>query len=401
MNIGIKIYRKEKGAAIIRIIKHFSVFILLLFFADNGMACRYTVREIGFADFGKDSYQLILFKDGTISETDIKLFENISSAALLNTNITGKVIDIKKEKSSPFLKYYHRPDKGQWPDLIFVSPAEKVKVLRLYRQEDFTQSIWALLETIVTSPARDRLREHIVASYGVIYFIEGSRADENSVAERTIKQAVERTEQIMTSLPKPVNKPPRVIRIKADDRESEDILLWSLGWEGNESKKPAVAIMYGRGRRMGPMLEGDFIREEVITNMLRFVGEDCECGLDRTWMLGTMIPLRWDSDLKSNVLSEYGFDADNPLVVSEMIQILSVAPARTNRSVDTGILYGYTENILKLSNPANKSGTTEPEMTDEGFFSGTVKSFTFSLIGIVLITIAGGFVIFRSRKTNT
>ena len=221
------------------------------------------------------------------------------------------------------------------------------------------------------------------------------------MAERTIKQAVERTEQIMTSLPKPVNKPPRVIRIKADDRESEDILLWSLGWEGNESKKPAVAIMYGRGRRMGPMLEGDFIREEVITNMLRFVGEDCECGLDRTWMLGTMIPLRWDSDLKSNVLSEYGFDADNPLVVSEMIQILSVAPARTNRSVDTGILYGYTENILKLSNPANKSGTTEPEMTDEGFFSGTVKSFTFSLIGIVLITIAGGFVIFRSRKTNT
>jgi len=374
---------------------------MLLFYAyDNGIACRYTVREIGFADYGKDLYQLILFKDGTISETDIKLFENICSAALLNTNICGKVIDIKKEKSSPFLKYYKSPEKGHWPDLIFVSPAEKVKILSWDRKENFTQSIWALLETIVTSPARELLREDIVESYAVIYFIESGHPDEDRTAERIIKQAVERTGQIMMSLPKPVDKPPRVIRINTEEKGNEDILLWSLGWKGDESKKPAVAIMYGRGRRMGPMLDGDFIREEVITNMLRFVGEDCECGLDRTWMLGTMIPWRWDSKLKAAVHSEYGFDADNPLVVSEMIQILSVAPERINRSVDTGILYGYTENMLKISNPAIQSSPVEAEKTDDGSFSVAIRALILSLLGIVIITIFGGFVILRSRKEN-
>jgi hypothetical protein len=343
---------------------------------------------------------LILFKDGTISQTNIKLFENISRAALLNTNITAKIIDIKKDKSFPFLKYYHHPEKGQWPDMIFVSPEEKVKVLRFNQKEDFIQSLWVLLEKIVSSPAREFLRKNIVDSYAVIYFIEGSKPDKNRAAEKTIERAVDRTEQIMSSLPKPVNKPPRVIKIKADETETEDILLWSLGWEGDENKKPAAAILYGRGRRMGPMLDGDFIKEDLITNMLRFVGEDCECGLDRTWMLGTMIPLRWDSELKSNVLNEHGFDADNPMVVSEMVQILSVAPAKTNRSVDTGILYGYTENSLKISNPDNPNGKTEVEEKEDQFFSGILRSLSLSLIGIVVISIVGGYVILRLRKKN-
>jgi hypothetical protein len=117
-------------------------------------------------------------------------------------------------------------------------------------------------------------------------------------------------------------------------------------------------------------------------------------------MLGTMIPLRWDSELKSRVLSEYGFDADNPMVVSEMSQILSVAPAKTNRSVDTGILYGYTENILKISNPDNPGGKPEVEEKDDQSCSGILRSLMLSLIGIVIISIVGGYVILRSRKKN-
>ena len=90
----------------------------------------------------------------------------------------------------------------------------------------------------------------------------------------------------------------------------------------------------------------------------------------------------------------------SPLPFSEMIKILSVAPERTNRSVDSGILYGYTENIMKISKPANQSAQAEPERTDNGSLSGTLRSLIFSLIGIVIITFFGGFVILRSRKRN-
>jgi hypothetical protein len=81
-----------------------------------------------------------------------------------------------------------------------------------------------------------------------------------------------------------------------------------------------------------------------------------------------------------------------------MVQILSVAPVRTNRSVDTGILYGYTENILKISNPDNQGGKPEVEEKDDQFFSGILRSLMLSLIGIIVISIVGGYVILRSRK---
>ena len=158
----------------------------------------------------------------------------------------------------------------------------------------------------------------------------------------------------MGGLPHPVHTPPHVITIKSNETEKESVLLWSLGWEKKDAEHPAIAMMYGRARRMGPILTGNMIKQDVIENMMRFIGEDCECGLDRSWMLGTMLPLRWDSKLKAAVFKEHGFDADNPLIISEMSQILSIAPERVNNSIDTDILYGYSESVLIITESAKE-----------------------------------------------
>lgn len=376
----------------------FTLFLLLL--ADLALACRFTVREIGFADFGKDSYQFVLFKDARISDADAKLFQTISYAALLDANITVEVIDVQKDPSSPLLDYYKKSDDGILPNAILVSPEGRVKTIMLDDAEDFTQTIWDILERLVISPARDELKELVVSSFGVIYFIEGNKQDENRRMRLIVEEAIEEIKLVMNTLPKPVKNPPVILTIKANEKVHEDILLWSLGKEGVENEAPAVALIYGRGRRMGPMLTGDNIRKDVIRNMLRFIGEDCECGLDRSWMLGTMVPLRWDSKLQAAVFEQYGFDADNPMIVSEMSQILSVAPQRVNNSIDTDLLYGYSESLLVISDSVIQNNDEPLSLDDDDLSEETNNTLSFLLLGILGVLMIGVIVFVKAKRRN-
>ncbi len=376
----------------------FTLFLLLL--SDMGMACRFTVREIGFADFGMDSYQFVLFKDNRISDADAKLFETISYAALLDANITTEVIDVKQDSSSELLAYYIKSSDGKLPNAILVSPEGRAKSFTLDEDEDFTQAIWSTLEKIVISSARDELNENIIKSFGVIYFIEGSNVAQNKRMRNIVEEAVEEIKLVMMSLPKPVKTPPVILTIKAEEIANEDVLLWSLGWEEADNALPAVALIYGRGRRMGPMLKGKNIKKDVIRNMLRFIGEDCECGLDRSWMLGTMIPMRWDSKLQAAVFEQYGFDADNPMIISEMSQILSVAPQRVNNSIDTDLLYGYSESLLIISDSAVQK-IEEPHLDEADRSSeGIQKTLGIIMTGMLIILIIGVALFMRTRRRN-
>lgn len=362
------------------------------------MACRFTVREIGFADFGKDSYQFVLFKDSRISDADAKLFQTISYAALLDANISVEVIDVLEDKTDSLLVYYIKSSEGKLPNAILVSPEGRAKSFTLDDDEDFTQTIWSTLERIVLSSARDEMKERIIKSFGVIYFIEGSNAAENNRMRNIVEEAVEEIKLVMMSLPKPVKTPPIILTIKAEEISNEDVLLWSLGWEEADHTLPAVALIYGRGRRMGPMLKGANIKKDVIRNMLRFIGEDCECGLDRSWMLGTMVPMRWDSRLQAAVFEQYGFDADNPMIISEMSQILSVAPQRVNNSIDTDLLYGYSESLLIISDSA-KQQEVDPILDEvEGSSDGIQKMMKFLLLGFLFIIIIGVILFIRAKR---
>jgi hypothetical protein len=149
---------------------------------------------------------------------------------------------------------------------------------------------------------------------------------------------------------------------------------------------------------MGPLLKDEKIKLEVVRNMLRFIGEDCECGLDRSWMLGTMIPLRWNSKLKAGVLKQYGFDAENPLVISEMSQILSIAPQRVNNSINTDLLYGYSENVLAITDSIKR---IEPEsvITDSSS-DGVLNTLIITLLSLLVIIIAGGIIFVRFKNRN-
>ena len=131
--------------------------------------------------------------------------------------------------------------------------------------------------------------------------------------------------------------------ISQDKIHEEKILLMSLGIKAEKVVEPAIAIIYGRGRIIGPVLQGEQITQKRLFNLLTIVGADCECGLDQSWILGRMIPLRWESSVQSELVQFLGFDVENPLVKSEMSQILSVKPTPDNQ------LDPMAENLLGYS----------------------------------------------------
>jgi len=378
----------------------FRITILFLFMHTLVFACRYTVREIGFADYGADSYHFYLFKDNRISDKDATDFKKISYAALLDANVSAQIVDVDGTDSLAVMKYYKANNSSKLPSAVLVSPEGRTKLFYFSdEKEGFKESVWSALEEIVTSPAREELLQKIVKSYGVVYFIEGKDKAQTTRARKNVEGAIDKIKLIMADLPKPVDHPPELIMVKKNDIQNESILLWSLGWKEADKNEPAVAVIYGRGRRMGPLLKGEQITENVVENMMRFVGADCECGLDRTWMLGTMVPLRWGSQRQREIVHQYGFDADNPMVVSEMSQILSVSPARVNKSQDSGNLYGYSEGVLKLSNSVS---TEEQSTVNSEHTLFNLKRALFLIIFIFLmIFIAGGIIFIRAQRRNS
>ena len=116
---------------------------------------------------------------------------------------------------------------------------------------------------------------------------------------------------------------------------------------------------------MGPLLTGQQITKETMLNLLAVIGASCECGLDRSWMQGLMIPLVWGEERQSAVLKLSGFDAESPMVKAEISRILAMGqgagrggPGSRGREED-GFL-GYSEEVVEFE---SDSGREEPAPT--------------------------------------
>jgi hypothetical protein len=153
-----------------------AAFLFVLTF--SSFACRFTVREIGFADFGKDQYRFVLFKDSSIPEKDVKSFLSTAKAAMLDANIIIQVVDVENDTSS-LLKYYKEYEGDGKPNIMLISPEKRAKAFFIDKSENFSLALWDIIENILISPARKELTDHIIKSYCVIYFVEGTNEEEN------------------------------------------------------------------------------------------------------------------------------------------------------------------------------------------------------------------------------
>ncbi|MCK4700312.1 MAG: hypothetical protein KAT38_08255, partial [Bacteroidales bacterium] len=187
----------------------------------------------------------------------------------------------------------------------------------------------------------------------------------------------------------------------------ENILIWSLGFDRAIIKSPEIAILYGRGRLMGPVLKNEQITKSNIFNLLSIVYADCECGLDRRWKLGTMIPLRWETKVQNELVKQLDFDVEDPMIRSEMSQILSVDISTTTRKKELSNpldynLFGYHEEPGESVEDTNSQQLSSSQIQDLYSSSKTrpfikIVLFSTGILVLIIITISI-FILLKAKK---
>lgn len=330
-------------------------FWLLMASMDVSWACRYSVRDTGFVDFGHSSWRLEL---SAISSFPTQIQDSLSRA-------------VKQVSSDCTLEFQSKVEAapGAAPVLLLLDgEGRSLKVASGDELPHDDASALHLVESVFQSPMREQILAEALRAYAVVLLVEGSDTAANERARDAVKSAIANVTRLMPGMPKPVKVPPQLVALPLTVQMRESVLLWSLGWDPQPTTDPRVAIVYGRGRRLGTSLEGPLITQTVLRERLVLVGQDCECDLDRAWLRGPLMAARWDRGMQDAAAKSLGFDPENPLIRAEVSRIVERGPqpGQRRKTAGTSNALGYSEDSVdSLPAPADLVERTEtPSASD-------------------------------------
>jgi hypothetical protein len=367
------------------------------------LACRYNVRDAGFADLESEAYTLYCF---TAPDTPSIIISNLQQAAesvFRESNVRLELVG--RQTQHPALSQLARWGLRELPAAVLRSPDGQTTPLELPApQGPSAPEYRQVLTDLVSSPARERIVRQVAETFGVVLLIEGLEAAENVRARDEAGKAISQVRAQMNSLPKPIAQPPSLVTISQAERVRERMLLWSLGLGPDEPRQARVAVLYGRARWMGPLMKGDEISTANIAALLAIVGADCECNLDLSWTRGTRLPVRWTAELHTQLVKALGFDPDNPEVKAEISRILNrtpIAPAnKSDRKEKQGQLAGR---LAPEAKPARSELAAKPERANaarraESGVKADRRPWLF-LGGVgIAVLLSGGLLLLRSSS---
>ena len=295
-------------------IKPFVTIFLLCFSIAN--ACKYTVREIGYSSLSATTY--ILYYVSTSDKPLVNIKEYYKQA-----NVKVKAFLYQNNLKNELINYIHQ-NKISLPAYILAS--DKRGFIALSK----TQVL-----SVLQSPLALFLQQELSSRYGVVLLLEGENSAQNKISAQIFESICNKLANLLPNMPKVVHKPPIIKIISKKDFEKEKILLWSAGIK-QMPKSPKALVLYGKGRMMGEVLHFEDFEKKGYT-LLSIIGADCECGLDRKWMLGPQILLDWGEHISTFLNKDLGFDVEHPMVLTEMSRILAME--NKNPKAPDGITY--------------------------------------------------------------
>ena len=226
---------------------------------------------------------------------------------------------------------------------------EPLKLLAAGRDEAAARAAWT---EAVHSPVRDRLLAETLGSFAILVHVHGAEEADQARIGALIEKGRAGLEVLEATLPRPIDRPLLVLEVPAAARESERVLLWSLGVDP-AGPGPALAVVYGRGKLAGKVMAGAMATEHELLAQLALVGESCECDTPRDWFGEPRVPLAWTDRQRARAGAELGFDPESPMVKSEVVRILERGPMKDGAPRDpnpTGVeslVLGYREVALE------------------------------------------------------
>ncbi|MDP6538648.1 MAG: hypothetical protein QF903_07355 [Planctomycetota bacterium] len=294
---------------------------LLLVGSIPALFCRFTVRDVAFVDLGDGAYHLYGFVADP-EETDLdERLPSLATAVLFDSNVGASWHDPDGDLPPQAADCLSELQIQQFPVAVLAGPAGDLLEVPLGEEADPGEH----LTTLIDSPVRRHFRDVTVETYCTVLLVSGGDAGADATAREAVEAAFTKLREVWDQMPKDVGRPPELVEVT--EPSEERVLLWSLGIEIERSGAPAVAVLFGRGRRIGPVLEASAITETALFGILHAAGQSCECELDRSWMRGPRIPLRWDAALRTRAAERLGFDPENPRVKAEISALLARGPS--------------------------------------------------------------------------
>ncbi|KAB2661266.1 MAG: hypothetical protein DVB31_12560 [Verrucomicrobia bacterium] len=319
--------------------------------AGIALACRYSIRDTGFVDLGNSPVRLE-FSCGPAFPDAVRAALARAAAAVLPDSNLAFAANTDARPGEPAL-------------LRLVDAAGRtLPVAGATALPRTADDAVRLLESLVDSPMRERLRRETLRAYAVVLLVEGTDGAANERARAAAAAAIASVARLIPGMPKPVDVAPQLVVLGPDRQAGESILLWGLGLDPAPASDPRLAIVYGRGRRLGSALEGPLITETALRERLVLVGQDCECDLDRAWLRGPLVPGRWDRGMQEAAAKALGFDPENPVVRAEVGRIVERGPqaGQRRKTAGTSQALGYSEDSVD----ALPSATDVAEAVESG-----------------------------------
>ena len=337
--------------------------LAVLLLAPPATACRFNVREAGFAELEHLAYRVTAWLP---SGTDQELIEELEASAAglfseSNLDFDSSTAEAASDAAEAF--------EARWGDvsppvLLIASPEHRTMALPLPAPgPGFIDSARSILRRVVSSPARDAILEYCVPALAIVLFFEGEDPEENALCRAAIDGALERLARNQHALEKPAEDPGRLVLVSSDAADTERVLLWSLGMDFSSPRPAQAVILFGKARRMGTVLSGEYLQQDLLVRTMALAGASCECGLDRNWLQGPRIPLRWDRVQRERLAKSLGFDPESPLIKMEISQILNQSGLGPRVAVSSPML-GYSEAAVTISKPVE--GEAEEADLQEG-----------------------------------
>jgi len=384
--------------------------LLVYLLAFGGEACRFNVRDVGFVDLGSEPYTLYLFVDDTMPALERESLQSIATATFYDSNVEAELLTLGQARQGEAKAYLPAGFTGELPVAVLISPNRKSTFLvdLAKRGVPVLQTAWDALESVLDSSRRNAILKQVFDCYGVVLIVEGQSDKENRRIHSMVDAVVTDVTAKLPGLEKEIKKPPVVEVISPDDFKGERAFLWSLG-VNQVMEFPQVALLYGRGRMIGPVLRGDKqLTQSSVSAVLNTIGLNCECGLDRKWMQGVMVPLKWGQERKQEIAKQLGFNPESPEIRIEMSQILAKAGLgqASNRSKIVGdtldeLLTGYHMGSLAAKKPPESAKPLGQALeVDKPLTRGAEMSGWLSLSGIVILIVGGVIVLIGYRRQS-
>jgi hypothetical protein len=380
-------------------------FMLTCLIPATGFACPYSIRDAGFVELEPARYGLYcLVRDDTPQKDEIATaFEEVAAAVLLDSNIWPEVVNVDEQESHPVNQHVNFWNVKTFPAVIMVAEGCRSLALPpLSADEPLKGQAWSLLESAVSSPKRDELMQHAAKAWCTVLLVEGEDAAENQRARESVAEAGELITGAITPMGRVIQEGPQMVVVSSESSAEEKVLLWSLGLDKSDGAR--AAVLYGRGRQMGPVLEGEYLTKDFLLDIFYAVGLDCGCQTDSRLLAGRVVPLRWGTDIQTEVAANLGFDPESPMVKTEVSRLWPGGASFVQEPLEysEGVFeYGEEEAVdLEEDAPVEEVASELPiEASALTLGERAGKSVLFIGGGLVLLVLVGTGVIIVKRAS--